>query len=72
MDSKYTIRLEPKDFANESDMGHGRRGVKNDLEDFGLSKERVEEPFTEMGKTQRRLGREMRVQLTLNFRRLNI
>lgn len=38
MDSKYTIRLEPKDFANESVIGHGRRGVKDDLEDFGLSK----------------------------------
>lgn len=41
MDSKYTIRLEPKEFAigHESDIGHGRkRGVKDDAKDFGLSK----------------------------------
>lgn len=41
MDSKHTIRLEPKEFAigHESDIGHGRkRGVKDDAKDFGLSK----------------------------------
>lgn len=39
MDSKYTTRLEPKEFANESNIGHGRkRGVKDDPKDFGLSK----------------------------------